>query len=185
MKIVRIFVSEKSNEGLWSIHLNGEPQNEFDKFFDLMDDLNWLDDFFASNEADLYSGYFGPVAIDSAVLRTMDEADEMEDTLHNYSKRGFAGSSNLQHLFKPLYNLEYSIVVHQKSKVRIRKGWLRVYAIRLAENCFVVTGGAIKLTAGMKREHLQNELRKLELTKTFLRKNGINSPEDLNTYFYG
>lgn len=185
MKLVRIFVSEKSKEGLWSIHLNGEPQNEFDKFFDLMDSIEWLHNFFTINEADLYSGYFGPLTINSAALRTMDEADEMEDTLYDFSERGFVASGNLQYFFKPLNNFEYSIVVHQKSKGRIRKGWLRVYAIRLAENCFIITGGAIKLTADMKREHLQKELAKLEQTKTFLRENGINSPEDLNTYFYG
>jgi hypothetical protein len=32
-----------------------------------------------------------------------------------------------------LNNFEYAITVHQKSKARIRKGWLRLYAIRLAE----------------------------------------------------
>jgi len=185
MRIVRIFVSEKSKEGLWSIHLNGEPQNEFRKFFNLMGDIEWLHNFFANNKADLYSGYFGPVTIDNAGERTMDEAEEMEDTLNDYSKAGFTGGDNLQHLFKPLNNFEYSITVHQKSKARIRNGWLRLYAIRLAENCFLVTGGAIKLTADMKRTHLQRELRKLEQAKAFLRENGIEYPEDLNTYLHG
>jgi len=185
MKLVPIFVSEKSSDGLWSIRFDGEPQNEFEKFFNLMEDLEWLHHFFVSNKADLYSGYFGHVTIDSAGARTMDEAEEMEDTLNDYLAMGFAGGDNLQHFFKPLNNFEYSIAVHQKSKARIRNGWLRLYAIRLAENCFLVTGGAIKLTADMKRTHLQRELMKLERTKIFLRENGIEYPEDLNSYFYG
>jgi hypothetical protein len=45
-----------------------------------------------------------------------------------------------------------------------------------------VTGGAIKLTHDMKRAHLQNELKKLEQAKLFLRTDGIEYPEDLNTY---
>jgi hypothetical protein len=45
-----------------------------------------------------------------------------------------------------------------------------------------VTGGAIKLTLDMKRDHLKNELKKLEQAKLFLSTNGIDYPEDLNTY---
>ena len=115
-----------------------------------------------------------------AVSRTLIEAEEMEDALYDLSEEG--GNGALQHVFKPLNNFEYAIVTHQKSKARIKKGWLRLYAIRLAANCYLVTGGAIKLTLEMKRGHLQSELRKLELVKRFLRSNGIDFPEDLNSY---
>jgi len=40
----------------------------------------------------------------------------------------------------------------------------------------------MKLTLEMKRNHLQNELKKLEQAKQFLRSNGIDYPEDLNNY---
>ena len=114
---------------------------------------------------------------------TLDEAEEMENSLYDYSGQSFGDSDiNLQHLFKPLNNFEYTITTYQKSKARIRKGWLRLYAIRLAENCYLVTGGSIKLTPDMKRDHLQHELKKLEQAKQFLRNNGIHYPEDLNNY---
>jgi hypothetical protein len=183
MKLVPIFVSQDSEEGLWSIHLDGESQNEFDKFFDLMNDIEWLHNFFEQNKADLHGGFFGSISIRVAVPRTLDEVEEMENSLFDYSEQGFGGSdSNLQHLFKPLNNFEYTITTHQKSKARVRKGWLRLYAIRLAENCYLVTGGTIKLTLDMKRDHLKHELKKLEQTKQFLRNNGIDYPEDLNNY---
>jgi hypothetical protein len=183
MKLIPIFVPDNSEDGLWSIHLDGEPQNEFDKFFDLMNDIEWLHNFLERNKADLNSGFFGNITIGEAVLRTLEEVEQMENALYDYSEEGFAGGeNNLQHLFKPLNNFEYAITVHQKSKARIRKGWLRLYAIRLAENCYLVTGGAIKLTSDMKREHLQKELRKLEQAKLFLHSNGIDYPEDLNTH---
>ncbi len=149
MKIVRIFVSENSEDGLWSIHLMDALQNEFDKFFDLMNNPEWLYGFFEKNSDDLISGFFG---------------------------------NNLQHLFKPLNNFEYAITIHQKSKARIKRSWLRLYAVRLAKNCYLVTGGAIKLTLDMQREHLQVELNKLERVRIFLRDNGIAYPDDLNTY---
>lgn len=183
MKLTPIFVSKDSEDGIWSIHLDDESQNEFDKFFDLMNDIEWLHNFFGQNKADLHGGFFGSITIGVAVSRTLDEVEEMENSLYDYSEQGFVGSdTNLQHLFKPLNNFEYTITAHQKSKARIKRGWLRLYAIRLAENCYLVTGGAIKLTSGMKREHLQYELRKLEQAKLFLRSNGVDYPEDLNTY---
>jgi len=183
MKLVPIFVRDDSEDGLWLIHLDGEPQNEFDKFFDVTKDIEWLHNFFVQNKVDLHGGFFGSITIGEAVSKTLDEVEEMEDSLYDYSEQTFGGmDSNLQHLFKPLNNFEYAITSHQKSKARIRKGWLRLYAIRLAENCYLVTGGAIKLTLDMKRDHLKNELKKLEQAKQFLKTNGIDYPEDLNTY---
>lgn len=181
MKLISIFVSQDSEDGVWSILLEGESQNEFDKFFDQMNDIEWLHNFFERNRADLHSGFFGSISMGAAVARTIDEVGQMEDSLYEYSERGFRGrDGNLQQLFKPLNNFEYSITTHQKSKARVRKGWLRIYAIRLAENCYLVTGGAIKLSFDMKRPHLQNELLKLEQTRQFLRSNGVDYPEDLN-----
>jgi hypothetical protein len=183
MQLVPIFVAEDSEDGLWAIQLDGHPQSEFDRFFNLVNEAEWLYNFFDQNRADLHRGFFGKISIEDAVSRTLEQAGEMEDTLYEYSELGFGdGNTNLQHLFKPLNNFEYAIASLQKSKARIRKGWLRLYAIRLAENCYLVTGGAIKLTQDMKRAHLQDELKKLELAKQFLRDNGIDFPEDLNSY---
>jgi hypothetical protein len=182
MKIVPIFVAE-SNKGIWSIWLDGQAQSEFEIFFNCVTDQEWLFAFFEQNSGDLASGFFGNISIDTAVLWTMEEADDFENAILTYSKHGFTGDPiDLQRLFKPLNNFEYTIAAHQKSKARIDKGWLRLYAIRLAENCYLVTGGAIKLTRVMNRSHLQNELKKLELAKRFLRDMGILFPEDLNTY---
>lgn len=183
MKLVPIFVSEDSEGGLWAIQLDGEPQSEFDRFFNWITDAERLYNFFDENRGDLHRGFFGNISIEDAVSRTLEEAGEMEDSLYDYSELGFEGANTtLQYLFKPLNNFEYAIASLQKSKARIRKGWLRLYAIRLAENCYLVTVGAIKLTQDMKKAHLQDELRKLELAKQFLRNNGIDFPEDLNSY---
>jgi hypothetical protein len=183
MKLVPIFVAEDSEDGLWSIQLDGESQSEFERFFDLVNDVEWLHNFFDYNKADLHGGFFGSITIRAAVSRTLIEAEEMENSLYDFSELGFRGGDDtLQHLFKPLNNFEYAITTHQKSKARIKRGWLRLYAIRLAENCYLVTGGAIKLTHEMKRDHLQNELKKLEQAKQFLRSHGIYYSDDLNDY---
>ena len=52
--------------------------------------------------------------------------------------------------------------------------WLRIYAIRLEPNVYVVTGGAIKLSRTMQeREHTALELDKLNRCKAFLKANGV------------
>ena len=46
---------------------------------------------------------------------------------------------------------------------------MRIYAIKLAKGVYVVTGGAIKLTATMQeREHTALELAKIEKVRNFL-----------------
>jgi len=183
MKLLPIFIAQDSEDGLWSIQLESGGLSEFEVFFDHVNDLEWLYDFFDQNRSDLQGGFLGGLSISDAVSRTLIEAEEMENALYDLSEQGFENKdSNLQHLFKPLNNFEYAIAIHQKSKARIKKGWLRLYAIRLAENCYLVTGGAIKLTPNMKPSHLGNELKKLEQAKQFLRNNGIDYPEDLNNY---
>ena len=52
--------------------------------------------------------------------------------------------------------------------------WLRIYAIRLEPNVYVVTGGAIKLTQRMQdKEHTSLELEKLNKCKEFLKYNRV------------
>lgn len=47
--------------------------------------------------------------------------------------------------------------------------WLRVYALKLSSGIYIITGGAIKLTATMQeREHTLNELVKMEKVRQFL-----------------
>lgn len=181
--MVRIFVEEKGENGLWAIHLDGKQQNELDEFFDQMYVPEYLYNFFESHKYDLWAGFFGKMTIEEAVRKTLDEVEEIGEALFEYAKQGFSGNANcLQHLFKPLNNQEYVICALQKSKARLKRGWLRVYAIRMPQNCYLVTGGAIKITYNMERKHLQEELIKLEQTKIFLRNNSILFPEDLNEY---
>lgn len=63
----------------------------------------------------------------------------------------------------------------QKSKAYgiLRKSWLRIYAIRIAKNIYIISGGAIKLTQKMNNDDLRLELNKLEITKQFLIDKGL------------
>jgi len=55
---------------------------------------------------------------------------------------------------------------------------LRIYAIKLETGRYVITGGAIKLTATMQeREHTLKELQHLNQVRDFLKTQGISDYE--------
>lgn len=89
--------------------------------------------------------------------------------------------TDLQVLFKPLSNNEYKLRPYQKLKVygTIRKSWLRVYAVRITSDLFVITGGAIKLTRTMEeRDHTKDQLRRISKARNYLKEQGF-SERDL------
>lgn len=62
--------------------------------------------------------------------------------------------------------------------------WLRIYAIRIEPNVYIVTGGAIKLTATMQeREHTKRELDKLNTCRDFLKQNGVFDQDSFIDFF--
>ena len=183
MKLCSIFVDENRQSGIWSVRIGGESGNEFRRFIDNALDSEWLHHFFMNNRSDLESGYFGEIDVGEAIIKTIREMTTIDRVLIRYASGGFAEMGvSLQHLFKPLNNHEYSILPLQLSKARLYTGWVRLYAVRIAENCYVITGGAIKLTMQMDRPHLQEELRKLQLVKRFLQSMNVMYPEDLKNY---
>ena len=85
----------------------------------------------------------------------------------------------LDAIFRPLENSRIADITLGKEKARLRQrmqhsSWLRIYAIKLANGVYIITGGAIKLTATMQeREHTQAELTKMEIVRNFLLNEGI------------
>ena len=87
--------------------------------------------------------------------------------------------ANLDLIFRPLSNNRTIAEMLEKMKARGERtnrhdSWLRIYAIRLADDKYIITGGAIKLTATMQeRPHTQAELDKIEKVRRFLLDEGI------------
>ena len=82
-------------------------------------------------------------------------------------------------LFRPLDNNRAVEMTLGKEKARLRNrmehaSWLRLYAIKLEPNHYIVTGGTIKLTRTMiEREHTLRELSKMERVRNFLIEQGV------------
>jgi hypothetical protein len=91
----------------------------------------------------------------------------------------FPYTEELDTLFKPIDVTDTKSMELTRQKARNwererHDSWLRVYAIRLEPNVYVVTGGAIKLTRAMQdKEHTMIELNKLNRCKEYLIRNGV------------
>jgi len=166
MKIVPIF-----DEKLYAFHFDNEEQDEFRKLFNRWTDPEFLEDFFENNKADLIDGYFGTIEVEKAILETMEYADYLEDLILECIEIK-EQLKTLDELFKPLQNTQLRILHLNKSKTRYN--WLRIYALRIDQNAYLITGGAIKLTQTMQdRPHTNDELLKLEQCRNYLLEEGI------------
>ena len=170
MEFVRVI---EGFDHLWAAQESGKEFDELTALFEKWNNAGYLLEFFKDNFEDL-KNYFKIEKISQAIQDTFDDSDALEELILT-----FPYTENLDSIFKPLditdtVNTE---LTRQKARNwnRVRHdSWLRVYAIRLEPNVYVVTGGAIKLTRTMQdKEHTMVELAKLNKCKDFLRQNGV------------
>jgi hypothetical protein len=84
----------------------------------------------------------------------------------------------LDKLFRSLS--KNSLQAQQLPKYKSVKKWLRIYAIRIESNYYVVTGGAIKQSQKMEDHILTRaELKKLEQCRNFLIEKGVFDADSL------
>lgn len=170
MEISGIF--ELVPDSLFSIQFAGESDHEFSRIFRLWSDAAYLESFLETHYEDLLA-FWEYMSVEEAVKITKAEAFRLDKAMLTFARAGERGDSdNLSLIFEPLSPAAWRLDDFEKSKAKgfRRRSWLRVYAIRLGVNRFVVTGGAIKLTRTMnERKHLSEELRKLEEVCQFLK----------------
>ena len=156
------------NNTLWAVRYDGESDNVLKTLFEQWSDPEWLVDFFTANMSDLKS-YFKITDINRAIYDTIDDNIKMQCLILDISP-----DADLDKLFRPLENNRTADTVLGKEKTRIKNrpqhtSWLRIYAIKLEPGCYIITGGAIKLTRTMQeREHTLVELKKLETVRNYL-----------------
>lgn len=167
---------------LWAVKYEGEEKNCFELLFDSWYDISWLKSFFEKNLEDL-SSFFHITDVYEAVLDTIDEAQRLECLMLDITP-----DANLDILFKHLENDRFSEMFLGKEKAKGDGGfkhasWLRIYAIKIEKGVYLVTGGAIKLTATMReRSHTLAELAKMETIRNYLIDNGVYDLEGFNDY---
>lgn len=153
---------------LWAVRYENDKDNALYSLFDQWNDVVWLRTFFKENIKDLES-HFKITDVNKAIYDTIEDSERLQCLIMDISP-----DANLETLFRPLANSRTSDMLLGKEKGRLkehthRPSWLRIYALKLAPGIYIITGGAIKLTATMQeRKHTLAELTKLEKVRQFL-----------------
>lgn len=180
MEIVRIFDPE---DFLLSVRYEHETYDEFTRLLENWADAEYLENFFTANETDLKRPFWKSISIEDAILRTLDEASKLEQHFLELSDiEQNERIESLKEQFRPLSKLPDRIYYLEKKKSYgvNKKGWLRIYALKVDEDMYLITGGAIKLTDYMEeRDHTRKELQKIESVRQFLREQGIIDEEGM------
>ena len=168
---------------LWAVKEEGKETDELSMLFRQWSNFNYLLDFFFANLEDL-QGFFKIEKVSDAIKDTMEDAQDLERLILD-----FPYTEHLDGLFHPLSLADNRAheLTREKARNWDRKqhpSWLRIYAIRIEPNVYIVTGGAIKLTATMQeREHTQKELDKLNACRDFLKQNGVFDKDSFIDFF--
>ncbi|OXB04391.1 hypothetical protein [Flavobacterium pectinovorum] len=156
MKIVDIFAP-----ALFSFHYDEEVDNEYDRLMDNWTDVSYLRKYAISNAI---------TDVTKFVNDRLRDAEEIQDLLDEIT----TNQQPLEYYFRPLFDNEGGIKTLSLQKGKIKKNGIRLYAVKIDENCFVITGGAIKMSQAM-QDHADsnNELTKIKNAKDYLQENSV------------
>lgn len=167
---------------LWAVRYEGDNENALYRLFDQWSDVAWLRGFFKENINDL-SSYFKITDVNDAIYDTIEDSESLQCLIMDISP-----DADLERIFRPLDNNRTAEMLLGKEKARLKKNrkhpsWLRIYALKLSAGIYIVTGGAIKLTATMQeREHTLKELHKMEKVRQFLLSENIVDEDSFTDY---
>lgn len=166
------------DDRLWAVQYENQEYDELTRLFEEWNNPLILYQFFKENWDD--TDYFHISSIKEAINKTTEESEILEKIILDISP-----DADLDVIFHNLSHYQHEMYL-EKSKGKIKQSWLRIYAIKLTTGIYIITGGAIKLTATMEeREHTRNELVKLERVRNFLIDNGIVDEDGFYDYING
>jgi hypothetical protein len=156
MKIVDIFTPT-----LFAFHYGGEADNEYDRLMDNWTDVSYLRNYAKNNSID---------NVNQFVKDRLKDAEQIQDLLEEIT----TNKEPLEYYFRTLFDSESGIKTLSLQKGKIVRNGIRLYAVKIDENCFVITGGAIKMSQTMQDHPDSNkELTKIKAAKVYLQANTI------------
>lgn len=179
MEIIAIFPPY-----IYSIKYDGQDENEFDRLFAEWNDVENVTEFLEQNRNNLKTDFWKKCSEpETAARQVLDEAEALEmlfEDLANHSEVGEKPDfdSHFHYLEgKYKYELEYAPM---KSYGNGRPSFLRLYAIKMKENTYLITGGGIKLADTIQnsprlKDHILQDIDKV---RNWLKANGIMDSDD-------
>ncbi len=170
MEILPIFVDK-----LYAFRYDNEEyeydnHTEYDRLLELWINVDYLKSFAMK---------YAIQDVDTFVETIPDNADDIDDFLNELEK----SNEPLENYFHPLSDSERGFKILSLQKGKLKRNILRLYAIKIDDSFFVITGGAIKLAQTMQEHPETNEeLLKLNRAKSFLASNGIFDKDSFYEY---
>ena len=172
---------------IYSIHYDDEEECEYERLFELWNDVGYVVNFMIENKLYLQSSIWKKIPEpEDAARQVLTEAAELEDyfeTLNENVKQGKLPDFDSH--FKSLNGRKYEFEIERlpmKSYGLARPSLLRLYAIKLKPNLYIITGGGIKLADSIQnspdlKDHI---LQNIDRVREFLKSNYIIDADDLN-----
>lgn len=170
---------------LYSIKYDEMDDNEYDRLFSQWNDVNYVISFMNEHKTLLSNDVWVDVREpEDAAKQVLEEAEDLEELIDELCKNTDLGETpDLESHFRYLegkynYVVEYKPV---KSYGVNKPSLLRMYAIRLESNCYVVTGGGIKLSDTIQnspdlKDHV---FKNIDSVRAWLKENGIVDANDI------
>ena len=175
LKILHIFAIQ--NDKILSVQYNDGKADTFTQCFEDWEDVEYVRSYF-KERIDLLQKPFWKLNVMEATMRLMQEANDFRDYIFDCIKNeeDLDGA-----VFHTLHKDEMAFErIQSKAYGTFNPSMLRLYAIRLGINCYLVTGGGIKLTEAIQDDAiLAKELVKLEFVQAYLKELGIDDFTDL------
>lgn len=172
---------------IYSIRYDGEERAEYYRLFNKeWTDVDFLMDFFQSHPEFTENAFWGFLGNDPEIAsaRVIRDANLLETHLKELANNSDNGTTpDLEHYFEPLegkyfYELD---MTPMKGYGTLEASFLRLYAIRVEHNCFLIVYGGIKLNDKIQNSPVlkENVFRKIDSVRQFLKDEGIIDGEDL------
>ncbi|MBO5407263.1 MAG: hypothetical protein J6A27_07115 [Bacteroidales bacterium] len=183
MEVVRIY-----GEWLYSIQFDEEDLNEYVRIFKQWHNLDYLEKFFCDNAEYIDSPFWKNAGLhpdepEISAQRVLDEANGLEEYICKLVENMNLGIKPdfdeyfhfLGGKYKCLWTLE-----PMKSYGTGNPSLLRLYAIKIDKNCYLIVCGGIKLGTTIQNSPvLKDEVfKKIDKVLQFLRANGIEESDD-------
>jgi hypothetical protein len=167
MEIVRIF---EGVNNLYAFKYDNEDVDEFERLLSLWNDFEYLEVYFERNKDKLTASYWKDKDLSSLAFDTRNAAIDLFGRIYEY--KDIVQGSNFDEIFEPLsVSKRYNRILNEN---KAKQSWIRIYALRVDKNSFIITGGAIKLTQTMQESEItKEEFEKLNKCRDYLINRGI------------
>lgn len=171
---------------IWSIGYDEHEKDVLTELFENWTDMLYLSEYFDKNEELLNDPFWCGYTKEELINETYKEAIAFNDYLYDLYENSQNGTiPDFDDLFKKLSPND-NIWTLEKEKaysiptVKHHPSMLRLYAIKIEPNAYVITGGGIKLVWKMEEtKDLCIELQRLQIARNWLKDHDVNAVTDL------